>query len=137
MVSLATGLELVRVMLREQGAWCRLEVEGVFAAHVGWDQYVYVSTGAPGERALALTRELGLFPEAVDASPYVMERDEGEIQRRATTCSGRLVDEESFAELTARLCRTRTASSAHAGAPTRLPTTARGPSSPRCDAGRS
>ncbi|MBM9623784.1 S1 RNA-binding domain-containing protein [Streptomyces zhihengii] len=80
-VSLATGLELVRVMLREQGAWCRLEVEGVFAVHVGWDQYVYVSTGAPGERALALTRELGLFPEALDASPYVMERDEGEIQR--------------------------------------------------------
>lgn len=80
-VSLGTALELVRVMLREQGAWCRLEVEGEFAVHVGWDQYVYVSTGAPSERSLTRIRELGLFPEAVEASPYAMERDEGEIQR--------------------------------------------------------
>ncbi|WP_327596598.1 hypothetical protein [Streptomyces chartreusis] len=29
-VSLETGLELVRVMLRDGGAWCRLEVEDTF-----------------------------------------------------------------------------------------------------------
>ncbi|MGW5864647.1 S1 RNA-binding domain-containing protein [Streptomyces sp. NPDC055239] len=69
-VPLAIGLELVRAMLRDNGAWCRLEVEGAFAVHVGWDQYVYVGTRTPSETALARTRALGLFPERLDASPY-------------------------------------------------------------------
>ncbi|MGY2118632.1 S1 RNA-binding domain-containing protein [Nocardia gipuzkoensis] len=69
-VPVAVGLELVRAMLRDNGAWCRLEVEDVFAVHVGWDQYVYVGTSEPCERALSGTRELGLFPERLEASPY-------------------------------------------------------------------
>lgn len=69
-VPLHTGLELVRVMLRDNGAWCRLEAEGVFAVHVGWDQYLYVGSSQPCEEALARTRELGLFPERLTSSPY-------------------------------------------------------------------
>ncbi|MEU8762340.1 hypothetical protein [Streptomyces sp. NPDC048659] len=59
-MSLDTGLELDRLMLREDGAWCRLEVEGVFAVHVGWDQYVYVSGDRPCPGAVERTRELGV-----------------------------------------------------------------------------
>ncbi|MCX4564780.1 RNA-binding protein [Streptomyces albogriseolus] len=72
-VSLAVALELIRVMLREQGAWCRLETGDVFAVHVGWDQYVYVSSDQPCTDAVARTRELGLFAEPLAASPYAAE----------------------------------------------------------------
>ncbi|MDT7845718.1 RNA-binding protein [Streptomyces justiciae] len=85
-VSLDVALELVRAMLRDNGAWCRLEVEDTFAVHVGWDQYLYVSSTRPCEEALARTRALGLFPERLDASPYAFdaEGDEGQgIQRPA------------------------------------------------------
>ncbi|MFG1807778.1 S1 RNA-binding domain-containing protein [Streptomyces sp. NPDC049040] len=37
LVPIALGLELVRAMLRDSGAWCRLEAEGEFTVHVGWD----------------------------------------------------------------------------------------------------
>ncbi|UXY31670.1 S1 RNA-binding domain-containing protein [Streptomyces sp. HUAS TT20] len=81
-IPLATGLELVRVMLRDGGAWCRLEVEGVFAVHVGRDQYLYVGSNRPGEQAAARTRALGLFPERLTASPYDMDTDgEQQVQR--------------------------------------------------------
>lgn len=72
-VSLQVGLELVRSMLRDNGAWCRLEVEDRFTVHVGWDHYLYVGSDRPCERALALTRRLGLFPERLDSSPYALE----------------------------------------------------------------
>ncbi|WP_327710587.1 S1 RNA-binding domain-containing protein [Streptomyces sp. NBC_00464] len=81
-VPVAIGLELVRAMLRDDGAWCRLEVEGTFAVHVGWDQYVYVGTSTPPDRAVARTRTLGLFPERMDASPYDAAFDEGEGEQR-------------------------------------------------------
>jgi small subunit ribosomal protein S1 len=82
-VPLEIGLQLVRAMLRDSGAWCRLEAEGAFAVHVGWDQYLYISSSRPCEEALAHTRELGLFPECLDASPYAFEAEEEEqvIQR--------------------------------------------------------
>ncbi|MGW1930946.1 RNA-binding protein [Streptomyces sp. NPDC001919] len=80
-VPLDTGLELVRLMLRDSGAWCRLEAEGAFAVHVGWDQYVYIGSSRPCQRALARTRELGLFPERLDASPYDFEPDEDGVRR--------------------------------------------------------
>lgn len=70
LVPVAVGLELVRAMLRDNGAWCRLETEGVFAVHVGWDQYLYIGSSRPCEAALARTRALGLYPELLDASPY-------------------------------------------------------------------
>ncbi|GAA2104612.1 hypothetical protein GCM10009780_56000 [Actinomadura alba] len=77
-VPVPVGLELVRAMLRDNGAWCRLEVEGRFSIHVGYDQYVYVGSGDPCERAQARTRALGLFPERIDASPYDPEVEPGE-----------------------------------------------------------
>ncbi|MFF4324649.1 RNA-binding protein [Streptomyces sp. NPDC001568] len=82
-VSVPVGLELVRGMLRAKGGWCRLEVEGRFTVHVGWDQYVYVSSDRPCERAIALTRTLGLFPERCEASPYDADFDEPGVQRPA------------------------------------------------------
>ncbi|MFE1349787.1 S1 RNA-binding domain-containing protein [Streptomyces sp. NPDC058757] len=82
-VPLALGLELVRVMLRDNGAWCRLAVEDRFEVQVGWDQYVYVSSDRPCERAVARTRALGLFPERLEASPYDADFDEPGVQRPA------------------------------------------------------
>uniref|UniRef100_A0AAU3H8U0 S1 RNA-binding domain-containing protein n=1 Tax=Streptomyces sp. NBC_01401 TaxID=2903854 RepID=A0AAU3H8U0_9ACTN len=82
-VQLATALELVRNMLRDSGAWCRLEAEGVLEVHVGWDQYLYVCTSRPSEAAVARTRALGLFPEILDASPYAVEADLPDVQRPA------------------------------------------------------
>ena len=82
-VPVAVGLELVRAMLRDNGASCHLEVEDVFAVHVGWDQYVYVGTSDPCERALSRTRELGLFPERLEAaSPYDEALDEEPGEQR-------------------------------------------------------
>ncbi|MFE3874199.1 RNA-binding protein [Kitasatospora sp. NPDC059146] len=83
-VPVAVGLELVRAMLRDSGAWCRLETEPdagygpepAFAVHVGWDQYLYVGSDAPCPAAVARTRALGLHPEPMDASPYEAEDDE-------------------------------------------------------------
>lgn len=80
-VPLDIGLALVRVMLRDSGAWCRLEVEDAFAVHVGWDQYLYIGSSRRCEEALARTRALGLFPERVDASPYDVEADGEDVQR--------------------------------------------------------
>ncbi|MFF2364242.1 S1 RNA-binding domain-containing protein [Streptomyces sp. NPDC058122] len=82
-VPLAVGLELVRGMLRDNGASCSLEVEGRFVVHVGWDQYVYVTSEDPCEDALVRTRALGLFPERLEISPYAAELDEPGIQRPA------------------------------------------------------
>ncbi|MFC8286935.1 hypothetical protein [Streptomyces cyaneofuscatus] len=58
-VSLDVALELVRAMLRDNGAWCRLEVEDRFTVHVGWDQYLYIGSDRPCERASARTRSPG------------------------------------------------------------------------------
>ncbi|WP_406286849.1 S1 RNA-binding domain-containing protein [Streptomyces sp. NBC_00209] len=82
LVSMAVGLELVRAMLRDNGAWCRLEAEGAFTVHVGWDQYLYVGSSRPCEAALARTRSLGLFPERVHASPYDFVPDDPQHVRR-------------------------------------------------------
>ncbi|MCY0925992.1 hypothetical protein OTB20_07170 [Streptomyces sp. H27-H1] len=59
-VPVPLALELLRGMLREHGASCRLEAQaqanadadsvGAFAVHVGWDQYV------PCPAAVARTR---------------------------------------------------------------------------------
>ncbi|MFJ8045543.1 RNA-binding protein [Kitasatospora sp. NPDC096147] len=74
-VSLATGIELVRVMLRESGGWCRLEVADRFFVHVGYDQYLYVGTAGPIRPGVERARELGLYPERIDESPYAPEPD--------------------------------------------------------------
>jgi small subunit ribosomal protein S1 len=80
-VALDVALELVRIMLRDGGAWCRLEVEDTFAVHVGWDQYLYLSSSRPCEKALDRTRRLGLFPERMAVSPYAFEDEEEGMQR--------------------------------------------------------
>ncbi|MBS2534429.1 hypothetical protein KGQ20_16785 [Catenulispora sp. NF23] len=69
-VSVETGVELVRAMLRDNGAFCSLEVEDRFFVHIGWDQYTYLGSTEPCDDAVARTRELGLFPEPLAASPY-------------------------------------------------------------------
>jgi hypothetical protein len=69
-VPLAVALELVRVMLRGNGAWCRLEAADRFFVHVGYDQYVYVGSALPCPRAVALTHRRGLFAEPIRCSPY-------------------------------------------------------------------
>ncbi|UQW99297.1 RNA-binding protein [Streptomyces sp. RerS4] len=99
-VSLPVALELVRAMLRDQGAWCRLEVRDVFSVHVGWDQYVYVGTDRPCADAVTRTRELGLFPEPVAASPYAVEHDEPEVTETA--------DEDFWARLLTTLASRQT-----------------------------
>ncbi|MEX1655247.1 S1 RNA-binding domain-containing protein [Streptomyces pseudovenezuelae] len=78
---LGISLELVRIMLRDGGAWCRLEAGEAFRVHVGRDQYLYIGSSQPCEDALARTRALGLFPERVDASPYDVEANGDDIQR--------------------------------------------------------
>jgi small subunit ribosomal protein S1 len=69
-VPLGVAIELVRAMLRDSGAWCRLEVEGRFLVHVGFDQYMYIGTHMPCEHALATAAGLGLFPVRLERSPY-------------------------------------------------------------------
>ncbi|MFC9293740.1 hypothetical protein ACFTWH_06755 [Streptomyces sp. NPDC057011] len=54
-----------------------------FTVHVGWDQYVYVGSDRPCADAVARTRELGLFPEPLTASPYAAELDEPEVTQAA------------------------------------------------------
>ncbi|MFE5683555.1 RNA-binding protein [Streptomyces sp. NPDC056512] len=82
-VSVRVALELVRAMLRGQGAWCRLEREDTFTVHVGWDQYVYVGSDQPCEEAVARTHEFGLFAEPVTASPYAADLEEPEVTQAA------------------------------------------------------
>ncbi|MEU3501977.1 S1 RNA-binding domain-containing protein [Streptomyces hundungensis] len=82
-VSVDTALDLVRVMLRDGGAWCRLEVEDTFAVHVGWDQYMYIGSSRPCETAVVKARALGLFPERIEASPYDFEPEDEGPQRPA------------------------------------------------------
>ncbi|MEU3296694.1 S1 RNA-binding domain-containing protein [Streptomyces longwoodensis] len=82
LVPIAVGLELVRAMLRDSGAWCRLESGEAFAVHVGWDQYLYIGSNKPCETALARTRALGLFPERIAASPYDFAPDDAAYVQR-------------------------------------------------------
>ncbi|WP_040793638.1 hypothetical protein [Nocardia paucivorans] len=82
-VPLDTGLELVRVMLRDNGAWCRLEVEGRFFIHIGYDQYMYIGSDRPCTRAVQRTRALGLFPRPRESSPYDPCFDEPVVKRPA------------------------------------------------------
>ncbi|WP_328551133.1 RNA-binding protein [Streptomyces sp. NBC_00358] len=82
-ISVPVALELVRAMLRDQGAWCRLEQQDRFTVHVGWDQYVYVGSDQPCEAAVARTRDLGLFAEPITASPYAADLEEPEVTQAA------------------------------------------------------
>ncbi|MFI5696772.1 hypothetical protein ACIA58_33265 [Kribbella sp. NPDC051586] len=66
----SVAIELVRTMLRDNGAWYRLEVGEKFLVHVGFDQYMYIGSHIPCERALAAAVELGLFPVRQERSPY-------------------------------------------------------------------
>lgn len=75
-VPLDTARELVRAMLRNNGAWSRLEVDGRFTAHVGDNQYLYLGTSTPPDSAVALAEASGLFPERIDGSPYGWESDD-------------------------------------------------------------
>ncbi|MFE0156477.1 RNA-binding protein [Nonomuraea sp. NPDC059007] len=82
LVPMAVALELVRAMLRDNGAWCRLEAEDRFFVHVGYDQYVYVGSALPCTHAMTLTHQRGLFVEPISRSPYDPEFDEEDLARR-------------------------------------------------------
>ncbi|MFD5829022.1 RNA-binding protein [Lentzea sp. NPDC060358] len=82
-VPLATGVALVKAMLRDNGAWCRLEVDGRFFVHVGYDQYMYVGSADPCDDAADRVRALGLFPEPIRCSPWDVAADELDTPRPA------------------------------------------------------
>ena len=82
-VPLSTGVELVRAMLRSSGAWCRLEVDGRFFVHIGYDQYMYIGSSEPCDDAVVRVRALGLFAEPIDGSPWDACFDELAEQRPA------------------------------------------------------
>ncbi|MCX4780600.1 RNA-binding protein [Streptomyces sp. NBC_01264] len=86
-VTVPAALELLRGMLRGDGPYCRLEAteEGreVFAVQVGWDLYVYVGSRTACGAAVVRTRELGIFAEPIEVSPYDPEFDESYELRAA------------------------------------------------------
>lgn len=75
-VPLATATALVRAMLRDNGAWCRLEVDERFFVHVGYDQYMYIGSSEPCDDAADRVRSLGLFPVPVPRSPWGFDPEE-------------------------------------------------------------
>ena len=81
-VPMSVALELIRAMLRDNGAWCRLEAEDRFFVHIGYDQYVYVGSALPCPHAVALTHQRGLFTEPINQSPYDPQLDEDDPARR-------------------------------------------------------
>ncbi|MFJ7270206.1 RNA-binding protein [Streptomyces sp. NPDC099050] len=85
-VTVPVALELVRGMLRGDGPYCRLEAveedREVFAVQVGWDLYVYVGSRTPCGAAVVRTRELGIFAEPIEVSPYDPDFD-GPYEQRA------------------------------------------------------
>jgi hypothetical protein len=83
LVPIQTGLDLVRAMLRDSGAWCRLEVEDRFFVHVGYDQYLYVGSTDACPGALATAAERGLFAEPCGTSPWAFEVDVDRTRRPA------------------------------------------------------
>ena len=88
-VPLDRAVELVRLMLRGGGVWCRLEAPGDFSIHVGWDQYVYVGSRTASPAAVAFAGEHGLFAESIPASPYSFERCSAYRSRRPSRPAGR------------------------------------------------
>jgi hypothetical protein len=58
----------VRLALRE-AIWCKLEAQGRFFIHFGYDYYLYIGSERPCAEAVAQVRELGLFAEPMP-SPY-------------------------------------------------------------------
>ncbi|WP_327109186.1 RNA-binding protein [Nonomuraea glycinis] len=81
-VPMSVALELVRAMLRDNGAWCRLEAEDRFFVHIGYDQYVYVGSALPCPHAVAFTHQRGLFAEPINQSPYDPQLNEDDSARR-------------------------------------------------------
>ncbi|MFE2170672.1 S1 RNA-binding domain-containing protein [Streptomyces sp. NPDC059447] len=69
-VPLATGLGLLRAMVRREGAWCRLHTEDGFFLHVGRRDDLYIGDRRPHEEAAAQARRLGLTVVPVERSPH-------------------------------------------------------------------
>ncbi|MFC9250021.1 RNA-binding protein [Amycolatopsis thailandensis] len=82
-ITVDVGRELVRAMLRDNGAWCWLEAEDRFFVHIGYDRYMYIGSDRPCGHAVALTSANGLFAEQVDGSPYDPDDDEPHESRPA------------------------------------------------------
>ncbi|MER5862043.1 S1 RNA-binding domain-containing protein [Kitasatospora sp. NPDC002040] len=75
-VPLATGLELVRIMLVREGSWCRLRSDSGFSVHVGDQDDLYLRGELP-------VPDEDLRIEAVGSSPYDPGLDEVQQRRPA------------------------------------------------------
>jgi len=75
-ISASQAVEVCRLMLREAGIWCRLEVPDRFYVHIGWDYYMYVGTSVDVRPRWAELEARGLFVEENSPSPYA-EDDSG------------------------------------------------------------
>lgn len=82
-VSMSVALELVRAMLRGDGAWCRLEVDQRFFVHVAFDHRVYVGSVVDCERGVAFATARGLSVAQVADSPLAAKFDDMSGGRRA------------------------------------------------------
>jgi len=61
----------MRMCLRE-AIWCKLEAEGRFYIHFGWDYYMYIGSDKSSADAIQLATSDGLFVEDF-ISPYLTE----------------------------------------------------------------
>lgn len=89
-VTPAQAQQIVRLMLRGENLWCRLEGVDAFV-HIGFDQYMYLGSVRPLTEVTVEAGRLGLFPVQISASPY--EPDDSE------PIEGRSADESFFANL--------------------------------------
>jgi hypothetical protein len=65
------AIDAVRLMLRDDGWWCRLVDGNRFFIHVGWDYYSYIGSDRPCESSIEFAHERGLFIDRDFQSPYL------------------------------------------------------------------
>jgi hypothetical protein len=68
-LTIEQSLEVAKCVLREE-FWCKLELEGQFLVHFGYDYYMYIGSQSACDDAVEGARALGLFVEENFASPY-------------------------------------------------------------------
>ncbi|MDX3656850.1 RNA-binding protein [Streptomyces sp. ID05-26A] len=90
-VSIADACGLVVAMVRDNGAWCRLEDDDFFV-HVSTEWTMYVGTAGPCPDAVSRARASGLRVEPVDSSPLDPARQPVRVAHAA--------DEAFWAEVT-------------------------------------
>ncbi len=69
LVSASDALEICRLELRDEVS-CRLEDDGRFYVHIGFDYYLYVGSKQVSAAAIEAIEQSGLFVEQGIPSPY-------------------------------------------------------------------